>query len=210
MIMSNQALSELIQRFAISALSRERKAEALNEEILVGKYSGEFYIKTKEGIVLSADVMNRAKAATNEAVRIAELVGMTGDIYHVDFENTVLPGFVDYDDNILQQEPINIPVDAKELLIHLDLDEYNILNGDPQLIHSNGTVKILIEIVEDGITRYVRIDKDLSSVNFNKIPLELKGNVSSVKIMNITIGKAANIGANNTILLHNLFVTINH
>ncbi len=210
MIMSNQALSELIQRFAISALSRERKAEALNEEILVGKYSGEFYIKTKEGIVLSADIMNRAKAATNEAVRIAELVGMTGDIYHVDFENIVLPGFVDYDDNILQQEPINIPVDAKELLIHLDLDEYNILNGDPQLIHSDGNVKILIEIVEDGITRYVRVDKDLSSINFNKIPLELKGKVSSIKIMNITIGKAANIGANNTILLHNLFVTINH
>ena len=210
MIMSNQALNELIQRFAISALSRERKAEALNEEILVGKYSGEFYIKTKEGIVLSADIMNRAKAATDEAVRIAELVGMTGDIYHVDFEKLVLPGFVDYDDNILQQEPINIPVDAKELLIHLDLDEYNILNGDPQLIHSDGNVKILIEIVEDGITRYVRIDKDLSSVNFNKIPLELKGNVSSIKIMDITIGKAANIGANNTILLHNLFVTINY
>ena len=210
MIMSNQALSELIQRFAISALSRERKAEALNEEILVGKYSGEFYIKTKEGIVLSADIMNRAKTATNEAVRIAELVGMTGDIYHVDFENLVLPGFVDYDVNILQQEPINIPVDAKELLIHLDLDEYNILNGDPKLIHSDGNVKILIEIVEDGITRYVRVDKDLSSVNFNKIPLELKGKVSSIKIMNITIGKAANIGANNTVLLHNLFVTINY
>lgn len=210
MLMSNQALSELIQRFAISALSRERKAEALNEEILVGKYSGEFYIKTKEGIVLSADIMNRAKAATNEAVRIAELVGMTGDIYHVDFENMVLPGFVDYDDNILQQETINIPVDAKELLIHLDLDEYNILNGDPQLIHSDGNVKILIEIVEDGITRYIRIDKDLSSINFNKISLELKGKVSSIKIMNITIGKAANISANNTILLHNLFVTINH
>ena len=188
MIMSNQALSELIQRFAISALSRERKAEALNEEILVGKYSGEFYIKTKEGIVLSADIMNRAKAATNEAVRIAELVGMTGDIYHVDFENTVLPGFVDYEDNILQQEPIDIPVDAKELLIHLDLDEYNILNGDPQLIHSDGNVKILIEIVEDGITRYVRVDKDLSSINFNIIPLELKEKVSSIKIMNITIG----------------------
>jgi hypothetical protein len=210
MIMSNQALNELIQRFAISALSRERKAEALNEEILVGKYSGEFYIKTKEGIVLSADIMNRAKAATNEAVRIAELVGMTGDIYHVDFENLVLPGFVDYGDDILQQEPINIPVDAKELLIHLDLDEYNILNGDPQLIHSNGNVKILIEIVEDGMTRYVRVDKNLSTVNFNKIPLELKGKVSSIKIMNITIGKDANIGANNTILLHNIFVTINH
>jgi hypothetical protein len=33
----NEALNELLQRFAISALSRERKDEALNEEILVGK-----------------------------------------------------------------------------------------------------------------------------------------------------------------------------
>ena len=210
MNMSNQALSELIQRFAISALSRERKAEALNEEILVGKYSGEFYIKTKEGIVLSADIMNRAKAASNEAIRIAELVGMTGEIYHVDFENLVLPGFVDYDVNIIQQEPVDLPVDTKELLLHLDLDEYNVVGNDPQLIHTEGDVKVLVEVVEDGVTRYVRIDKNISNVNFNVIPLDLKGNVTSIKIINITIGRDKNIGANSTILLHNLFVTINH
>lgn len=209
MDMSNQALSELIQRFAISALSRERKAEALNEEILVGKYSGEFYIKTKEGMVLSADIMNRAKAATNEAVRIAELVNMTGEIYHVDFENLVLPGFIDYDVNILQQEPIDLPADTKELLIHLDLDEYNIVGNDPQLIYTEGEVKVIIEVIEDDVKRQVQIDKDLSNINFNIIPLELTGNVSSIKIIDITIGKDDNIN-NSTILLHNLFVTINH
>ena len=209
MDMSNQALSELIQRFAISALSRERKAEALNEEILVGKYSGEFYIKTKEGMVLSADIMNRAKTATNEAVRIAELVNMTGEIYHVDFENLVLPGFIDYDVNILQQEPIDLPVDTKELLIHLDLDEYNIVGNDPQLIYTEGEVKVIIEVIEDEVKRQVQIDKVLSNINFNIIPLELTGNVSSIKIIDITIGKDDNID-NSTILLHNLFVTINH
>jgi hypothetical protein len=209
MDMSNQALSELIQRFAISALSRERKAEALNEEILVGKYSGEFYIKTKEGMVLSADIMNRAKAATNEAVRIAELVNMTGEIYHVDFENLVLPGFIDYDVNILQQEPIDLPVDTKELLIHLDLDEYNVVGNDPQLIYTEGEVKVIIEVIEDGVERQVQIDKVLSNINFNIIPLELTGDVSSIKIIDITIGKDDNID-NSTILLHNLFVTINH
>ena len=209
MNMSNQALSELIQRFAISALSRERKAEALNEEILVGKYSGEFYIKTKEGMVLSADIMNRAKAATNEAIRIAELVNMTGEIYHVDFENLVLPGFIDYDVNILQQEPIDLPVDTKELLIHLDLDEYNVVGNDPQLIYTEGEVKVIIEVIEDGVERQIQIDKVLSNINFNIIPLELTGNVSSIKIIDITIGKDDNID-NSTILLHNLFVTINH
>ena len=146
MNMSDQALNDLIQRFAISALSRERKAEALNEEILVGKYSGEFYIKTKEGIVLSADIMNRAKASTDEAIRIAELVGMTGEIYHVDFDKIELPGFMDYSVNIVQQDPIELPVDAKELLLYLDLDEYNVLGDNTQLIHTEGEVKLIIEL----------------------------------------------------------------
>lgn len=209
MNMSNQALSELIQRFAISALSRERKAEALNEEILVGKYSGEFYIKTKEGMVLSADIMNRAKAATNEAIRIAELVGMTGEIYHVDFEQMVLPSFIDYDINILQQEPVELPVDTKDVLINLDLDEYDVVNNDPQLIHTEGNVRVVIEIIEDGVKKFINVNKNLSTINFNIIPLEFEGNVTSIKITNITISRDDNIIVNSTILLHNLFVTVN-
>ena len=208
--MSNQALSELIQRFAISALSRERKAEALNEEILVGKYSGEFYIKTKEGIVLSADIMNRANASSAEAIRIAELVGMTGEIYHVDFDNIVLPGFIDYGTNILQQEPVELPIDAKELLFYLDLDEYKLEGDDVRLIHTEGAVKIILEVIEDGVKKYMRIDKNLSNINFYQIPLDnLNGKVSSIKIRDLVINADANFGANCAVLLHNLYVTVN-
>lgn len=210
MNMSDQALNDLIQRFAISALSRERKAEALNEEILVGKYSGEFYIKTKEGIVLSADIMNRAKASTDEAIRIAELVGMTGEIYHVDFDKIELPGFMDYSVNIIQQDPIELPVDAKELLLYLDLDEYNVMGDNTQLIHTEGEVKLIIEAIEDGVTKYIRLDKNLSNINFHPIPLdELQGEVSSLKLINITINKDKNFKSNCALLLHNLYVTIN-
>ena len=68
--MNNQeAINELIQRFAISALSRERKHEAVNEEIMVGKYTGEFYIKTKDGVILSADILNRNKTNINEITK---------------------------------------------------------------------------------------------------------------------------------------------
>ena len=41
----NFSMDDLIQRFAVSALSKERKDEAVNEEILVGKYTGELNLK---------------------------------------------------------------------------------------------------------------------------------------------------------------------
>ena len=210
MKMDNEALSELIQRFAISALSRERKAEALNEEILVGKYSGEFYIKTKDGIVLSADIMNRANASANEAVRIAELVGMSGELYHVDFEKIVLPGFMDYDTNMIQQEPIDLPNDAKDLLLHLDLDEYEIVGDSPRLIHTNGNVKVTFEVIENGIKRIVDVEKKLSNINFFNIHLnEIMDNPSEIKLINITIYRDKNFNDNHILLFHNLYVTIN-
>lgn len=213
--MSNQsdAMKELIQRFAISALSRERKNEALNEEILAGKYTGEFYIKTKDGLVLSADIANRMKAVSHEAVRLAELLNMTGEIFRVDFENIVLPGFIDYSSNVLQQEPIELPV-AKEVLLYLDIDEYDVLNNIPTPVQSDGNVKLLFEVVKDGISSYERVDKTLSSINYYSIPIEDYEKVSSIKLINITISKDDKVyteyGANRIMVLHNVFVTLNY
>lgn len=206
--MSNQeALSELIQRFAISALSRERKNEALNEEILVGKYTGEFYVKTKDGVVMSTDIMNRMKSSTDEAIRVAELMGMTDELYKVDFENLQLPCHVDYDVNILQNEPIELPIDAREVLLYLDFDEYNIVEGNPEMVYSEGDVKVVFEVVENEETRYVNITRNLSNINFSIFPLEVSGVISSIKIYDITIGN--NDEQERAILLHNMYVTVN-
>jgi hypothetical protein len=212
--MSNQeALNDLIQRFAVSALSRERKHEALNEEILVGKYTGEFYIKTKDGIVLSADIMNRAKATMNDAIRVAELMGMTGDLYRIDFENMQLPCNIGHGDNIIQGEELQIPVDTKEILLYLDVDEYDIEGDKATPVYSKGGVKILLEVTIDGQIQYERLDSDLLNINATKFSVNIEG-ASSVRIINVTINKEDKVyttsNAERALLLHNMYITINN
>lgn len=205
--MSNQdALRDLIQRFAISALSRERKHEALNEEILVGKYTGEFYIKSKDAVVMSADIMNRMKASTDEAIRVAELLSMTGEIYNVELQNRVLPDHIDYNINILQNDVIELPNDSKEILLNLDIDEYDVIDGKPNIVHSEGNVKLLFEIVIDGNVKYHRVDKNLANINVSLIPLEFE-NISSIKLIELVISNTG--GDNRALLLHNMFVSVN-
>lgn len=211
--MSNQseALSNLIQRFAISALSRERKMEALNEEILVGKYTGDFHIKTKDGVFMSADIMNRMKASTTDAIRIAELMGMTGEIYQIELENLDLPGHIDYSVNFIKNEPIQLPVGIKEMLLNLDLDEYNIVNGEPEIVHSKANVKILCELVVEGQTKYVRFDKHLGELNVSVLTFDEPEKISSIKITEISIARVNDDNGVNerVILLHNMFVAVN-
>lgn len=211
--MNNQeAINELIQRFAISALSRERKHEAVNEEIMVGKYTGEFYIKTKDGVILSADILNRNKTNINEATRIAELMCMSGEMYNVELDELQLPAQIEHSANILQDEDIDIPVDAKEILFYIDLDEYDILENNITPVYTKGEVNILIKVIKNGNTEYIRSECDLSNVNFTKIPLNIEG-VTSLKIINITINKENNVYTTNdaerALLLHNIYITIN-
>ena len=203
-------LNELVQRFAISALSRERKAEAINEEILAGKYSGEFYIKTKDGVVISADILNRAKVATDNAIRIAELVGMTGELYKIEFDDLVLPNHVDYSVNILGNEPITLPANSKEVLVNLDLDEYDIVeNGEFKIVNSNA--KVIITLAGGSKTKVV--EKSLQNMNFVVMDISEFTKVKNVTIQSIVIEKDPNVINNDaidrTILLHNIFVTVN-
>lgn len=206
--MSNQdALSELIQRFAVSALSIERKNEAVNEEILVGKYTGDFHIKTKDGIVLSADNLNREKSSTDEAIRIAELMGMTGDCFKVEFESHNVPNHIDYSVNILQNDIVELPADTKEVLINIDLDEYNIVGDEVQIIHSKDMVKIVFEVIIGEFVNQIQFNKELGDLNFNVFSLNEQGDASSIKLIDITISK--DINEKRAMLLHNMFVTVN-
>lgn len=206
---NNEALSDMIQRFAISALSRERKGEALNEEIIAGKFTGEFYIKSKDGVVLSADILNREKSATDNAIRIAELVGMTGRLFKVDFEYMTLPNHMDYSTNIVLNEPISIPDGCKDMLINLDLDEYDILGDSFKPIHSEGKVKIVISNNDESIV----VEKDLRNINYSLISLKDFSVNNNLKITEITIEQDENVfnvsSIGRTILLHNIFITVN-
>lgn len=212
--MSDINLEELLQRFAVSGLSRERKHEAVNEEILIGKHTGEFFIKTKEGVVISTDILNRLKASTDNAVRIAELSGITGDLYRVDFENLILPNHVDYSVNIIEGEPIELPTDSKKVLLNLDLDEYDIFEEAAKPVNTEANVKVILEIaLGNGEVNTLEVAQSIQNINYYPIELNYE-NVISIVLTSIIIEKEDviyNIGyTDRAILLHNLFVAINN
>lgn len=212
--MSDINLEELLQRFAVSGLSRERKNEAVNEEILIGKHTGEFFIKTKDGVVISTDILNRLKASTDNAIRLAELSGITGDLYKVDFDQLVLPNHVDYSVNIIEGEPIELPIETKKILLNLDLDEYDILEDTAKPVNTEAMVRVVVEIaLGNGETNTIEIQQSIQNINYYPIELSYE-NVISIVISEIVIEKEEkeyNIGATDrTVLMHNLFVAINN
>ena len=212
--MSEMNLEELLQRFAVSGLSRERKDEAVNEEILIGKHTGEFFIKTKDGVVISTDILNRLKASTDNAIRLAELSGITGDLYKVDFDQLVLPNHVDYSVNIIEEEPIELPINTKKVLLNLDLDEYDILEDTAKPVNTEAMVKVVVEIaLGNGENDTIEIQQSIQNINYYPIELNYE-DVISIIISEIVIEKEENeynIGATDrTILMHNIFVAINN
>lgn len=212
--MSEINLEELLQRFAVSGLSRERKDEAVNEEILIGKHTGEFFIKTKDGVVISTDILNRLKASTDNAIRLAELSGITGDLYKVDFDQLVLPNHVDYSVNIIEEEPIELPINTKKVLLNLDLDEYDILEDAAKPVNTEAMVKVVVEIaLGNGENDTIEIQQSIQNINYYPIELNYE-DVISIVISEIVIEKEENeynIGATDrTILMHNIFVAINN
>ena len=205
----NEALNELLQRFAISALSRERKDEALNEEILVGKYTGEFYIKTKDGIVMSTDVLNRSNASMNEAIRIAELMGMTDEIFKVEFDGMLMPNYIDYGINFIRNDRITLPEKTKEFLLYLDLDEYKIVDDQLEIIHTECDIEITLKVDINGDETYKVIKNNMKDINYFIIPIDQS---AIVEITSIVINEDITIDPeeNRVMLLHNMFLTVNN
>lgn len=213
--MNNQkdVLDGLIQRFAISALSKERKNEAVNEEILVGKYTGEFFIKTKDGVVISTDVLNRLKTSTESAIRCAESTGISGSVFKIDFDNLVLPSHIDYSTNIIGDESIEVPQGTKSILLNIDFDEYDILDNTAKPVVTDAIVNVGITIDDNsGSSQVINVNKSLKSINYHIIDINVE-NARSIKINSIVIEKddtVYNIGSTDrAIILHNLFVSIN-
>ena len=168
----------------------------------------------KDGVVVSTDILNRLKASTDNAVRVAELCGIIGDLYKIDFDQLVLPNHVDYSVNIIEGEPIELPFDTKKVLINLDLDEYDILENTARPVNTEANVKVAIEIATgNGKINTLEIIQSIQNINY--YPIEINyDNVVNVVITGIVIekeNKEYNVGyTDRTVLLHNIFVAINN
>lgn len=203
-------LEKGIQRFAISGLSKNRSDEAVNEEILLDKHTGEFLIKNKDGVVISTDYFSRRSSTMNNVTMIADKSNIGGDLYEIDIDDIYLPAKLDYNINILNGD-ITLSNDIRKILLYLDVDEY--VNIDNKAVPENvsGKAKVEIEIgMDDGVTNTMSIIKDINVLNNFVINLKdtvVNKVVTSLKIKSIVFSRDSLQGQ--SLILYGAYITLN-
>lgn len=199
-----------IQRFAISGLSKNRSDEAVNEEILLDKHTGEFLIKNKDGVVISTDYFSRRSSTMNNVTMIADKSNIGGDLYEIDIDDIYLPAKLDYNINILNGD-ITLSNDIRKILLYLDVDEYVSIDNKAVPENVSGKAKVEIEIgMDDGVTNTMSIIKDINVLNNFVINLkDTVGNkvVTSLKIKSIVFSRDSLQGQ--SLILYGAYITLN-
>lgn len=202
-------LDQGIQRFAVSGLSKQRYTEAVKEEMLMEKYTGEFLIKNKDGVIVSADTINRSAAAFANAVLTAEQTGICGDIYLLEVDNVVAPNIVQYDVNLLS-EPLTLDEGIGRVLFNFDVSEYKYVDDLTQQLEKESSVEVVIKSGEEkSIVKVLKINEMNrwvfdSSKHFGPLGAPLR--IESIKIK----CEPEFVGVKEVkTILHNVFITIN-
>ncbi len=192
-----------IQRFAVSGLSKERYDEAVAEEILVDKKTGEFLLNTLDEVLISNDSLSRFKASFDNAVWMAKQVGLCGNIYQVEIDDIDMPSEIPYNTNILN-EPIVIASVNKKILFNFDLNEYIV--QDAKAITLNNECTVTVDIKQGGKNKTVKLS--LSDMNSSIIDLT---NFSSgeIHVKSIKFNEHVDYIGISKLILHNVFLTIN-
>lgn len=116
-------------RFAISALSKNNKEYAYEEEILVDKNTSEILIKTPNGDIVSFGYSNRLKSNLDALKNTANYLKIFGNIYSVEFGDTViLPSTVSTGVNYLAEScTLNLSSpesNFKQFILNCDITSY--------------------------------------------------------------------------------------
>ena len=192
-----------IQRFAVSGLSKERYDEAVAEEILVDKNTGEFLLNTLDEVLISNDSLGRFKASFDNAVWMAKQVGLCGNIYQVEIDDIEMPSEIPYNTNILNED-IVIDAENKKILFNFDLNEYIV--QDAKAITLNNECTVTIDIEQGGKTKNVKLS--LSNMNTSIINLT-NFSTGDIHIKSVKFNEHVDYIGISKLILHNVFLTIN-
>jgi len=201
---------DIINRFAISGLSKKHNAQALPEEIMVEKTTGEFLIKSPEGMVISYDAIARRRSTITDATECALTQNMLGNMYELALDNYMLPAIVPYDTNILDNS-INLKQNMTKLLIYADIDE--IIRKDiAEVSESMPIVNICLRCGTGNDYQEIIIEKPLNEFNNTIIDLQkLVENLPAkynVFLTCLSFKKNEDNIDDTFIILHNMMVTI--
>lgn len=185
---------------AISALSRDRFIESLNEEIMVQKNTGEFLIKSPDGEILSYDKINRINLTLKKIEEVCIENDFRGDIYKVDIDTFPMPNRLINGMDILADETNKIQIDTSSFLLYLDVDRlkadnrgfFEIVGIDPDV-----TLEITSTSIE-GVITHRPVKLKLSEVNntvFNRDEYKTE-DTDIITISQISVSTSVDISLN--------------
>jgi hypothetical protein len=165
-------MSNDLNRFAVSLLSRKHKEYAVPNELMIHREIGQILIKTVDGDVISHDSLARLQHHVDTVTNNAKLYGVNGDLFSMEFDDFELPEIVAEDINLLGT-PVLLKSGASKVLISIDLDNV-IMAGYNQSVDEESTATIIVNFKRtktDGSienNRYT-ISKKISSLNTLRI-----------------------------------------
>lgn len=200
----------IINRFAISALSKEFHDQSLNEEIMVDKNTGEFLLKSKRGTVISYDAISRRRSTITDATECATTQNMMGNMYELALEEYNLPAIVPYDDNILANS-ISLKQNLQKVLFYIDIDE--IIEGElGQVSEVDPKVEITLRCGTGSTFEEITVEKSLNVFNNTMINVsdlvERPDSKYSVVLSSIKFKKTSSSDLDTFIILHNMMVSL--
>lgn len=200
----------IINRFAISALSKEFHDQSLNEEIMVDKTTGEFLLKSKKGTVISYDAIARRRSTITDATECATTQNMMGNMYELALEEYNLPAIVPYDDNILANS-ISLKQNLQKVLFYIDIDE--IIEGElAQVSEVDPKVEITLRCGTGSVFEEITVEKSLNVFNNTMINVsdlvERPDSKYSVVLSSIKFKKTSSSDLDTFIILHNMMVSL--
>lgn len=202
-------LNYTMQRFALSALSKDRYPESVKEEIMVDKNTGEILLKDKSGYIVSADTTNRLALAMRKAISDAEQSGICGQFYQMTFDDMELPKMISYNKNILS-EPLDLSSQINKFLLNFDISEH-FCNTDSIDLLNETECEIKVE-AKRGSQQFIVTKKinDMNKFVINSMDY-CNDDSKPISITGITFIPAPYaIGdVRYRISLHNVFITCN-
>lgn len=201
---------DILNRFAISGLSKKYNAQALPEEIMVEKNTGEFLIKSPDGMVISYDAIARRRSTITDATECAVTQNMIGNMYELLLDKYMLPAIIPYDEEVLDNA-VNLKQNMSKLLFYIDIDE--IIKKDiAEVSESMPIVSLLLECKFGANTRDIVMEKPLNE--FNNSIIDFKKEVENlpdqynVILKSIVFRKNESNVDDTFMILHNMMITI--
>lgn len=200
----------IINRFAISALSKQFHDQSLNEEIMVDKNTGEFLLKSKKGTVISYDAIARRRSTITDATECATTQNMMGNMYELALEEYNLPAIVPYNDNILANS-ISLKQNLEKVLFYIDIDE--IIEGElAEVSESDPKIEITLRCGTGSVFEEITVEKSLNVFNNTIINVsdlvERPDSKYSVVLSSIKFKKTSSSDLDTFIILHNMMVSL--